>query len=327
MKTFLACLLSLTTMFTMACANKFVSTMQPFSPGDIFVGATVLNNPDDDHAGRGRIVHFDKDLNQKGVLWTENTTHLITGLSFAPDGTLWAFDPWKRTTIKIDSTGQPVTPPAFDERPYSKAHFIDNKILLTEQLVGTKQPTGLTTRFRPLPGETEKIGDGDLYFYNSEGTLLQTLNPETHGGMSGGMAITHSVLSNDQQAIFYVSETGPRLMAYDLVNNKQLPDLKTYPENTGNMFFDLDAKPDGTLIVSMGNRLESFNAAGLALATYPLDGFGWSVVAASHDNKHVFVANWFSGEIIKFDTQTKVIKARAELGAKSIAGLAEYWPG
>ena len=38
------------------------STMKPFAPGDIFVGATLLNNPDDDHAGIGRIIQFDANL-------------------------------------------------------------------------------------------------------------------------------------------------------------------------------------------------------------------------------------------------------------------------
>ncbi len=42
--------------------------LQAFAKGDVFVGATQLNNPDDDHAGRGRILQYDADLNLKGVL-------------------------------------------------------------------------------------------------------------------------------------------------------------------------------------------------------------------------------------------------------------------
>ena len=48
------------------------STMQPFEPGDIFLGLTLLNNPDDDHAGDGRIVQYGKDLNKKGELIIES---------------------------------------------------------------------------------------------------------------------------------------------------------------------------------------------------------------------------------------------------------------
>ena len=56
--------------------------MKTFEEGDILVGATLLNNPDDDHAGPGRIIQFDSDLNHKGTLWTDNTTHLVGGLKF-----------------------------------------------------------------------------------------------------------------------------------------------------------------------------------------------------------------------------------------------------
>ena len=41
------------------------STLQPFGPGDVFAGATLLNDPDDDHAGRGRIIQYDAGLNEK----------------------------------------------------------------------------------------------------------------------------------------------------------------------------------------------------------------------------------------------------------------------
>ena len=41
------------------------STLKPFAPGDVFVGATLLNNPADDHAGAGRILQFDADLNER----------------------------------------------------------------------------------------------------------------------------------------------------------------------------------------------------------------------------------------------------------------------
>lgn len=64
------------------------STLQPFARGDVFIGATQLNDPDDDHAGRGRILQFDADLKLRGVLWIEDTTHLVGGLTFAPDNTL-----------------------------------------------------------------------------------------------------------------------------------------------------------------------------------------------------------------------------------------------
>ena len=48
------------------------SNLKPFAAGDIFAGATLLNNPNDDHGGDGSIIQFDTDLNEKGILWPKN---------------------------------------------------------------------------------------------------------------------------------------------------------------------------------------------------------------------------------------------------------------
>ena len=78
----------------------------PFAPGDVFIGATLLNDPQDDHAGRGRILQFDADLNLKGVKFLDGTTHLINGLTIAPDGILWAFDLWAWQAVRITTDGE-----------------------------------------------------------------------------------------------------------------------------------------------------------------------------------------------------------------------------
>ena len=66
------------------------SDLKPFENGDILAAATILNNPDDDHAGDGRIIQYDSNLNVKGTLWTKNTTHLVQGLKFDKANNLWA---------------------------------------------------------------------------------------------------------------------------------------------------------------------------------------------------------------------------------------------
>ena len=43
------------------------SDLKPFENGDILAAATILNNPDDDHAGDGRIIQYDSNLNVKGL--------------------------------------------------------------------------------------------------------------------------------------------------------------------------------------------------------------------------------------------------------------------
>jgi hypothetical protein len=82
--------------------NEFApaeSNLKPFETVDVFLGATLLNKPDDDHAGRGRILQLDKDLNFKGAQWVDDTTHgvrreehgrqtrhAIGHQAFSPDG-------------------------------------------------------------------------------------------------------------------------------------------------------------------------------------------------------------------------------------------------
>ena len=79
--------------------------MKPFAKGDIFLGCTYLNDEVDDHKGDGRILQYDKELNQKGVLWTKGTEHLVIGLTFDPNGTLWGFDMHNHVVIRVSPMG------------------------------------------------------------------------------------------------------------------------------------------------------------------------------------------------------------------------------
>ena len=308
-------------------ADRPASTMKPFAAGDVLVGATLLNDPADDHAGLGRILQFDADLNAKGVLWVQGTTHLIYGLTFAPDGVLWAQDPWAWTTVRVEPSGRQLPNVQFDQRAYSRVHFMaDGTLLFTEMLDGENQPEPLTTRHRPLPGHRTHLGDGDLWRYTADGELVEIQEPEVHGGMSGSMAVTHSVLSADQARLFYVSETGPRLMQFDLANGRQLPDLRFGKDGDRTMMhFDLSLTPDDTLMVCMGNRVEAMTQDGVLLRSYVLPGFGWSVIDA-RSGTHAYVANWFSGEVIKLDLVTGKTVARVMVAEKCMAGIAQYLP-
>jgi hypothetical protein len=152
------------------------------------------------------------------------------------------------------------------------------------------------------------------------------LEPEVHGGMSGSMGVTHSVLSPDQSRLFYVSETGPRLMQFDLANGCQLPDLRSGTEGDRTMMhFDLSLTPDGALMVCMGNRIDALTQDGVWLRSYPLPGFGWSIIDAS-DGRFAYTGNWFSGEVVKLDLESGAIVARTLLAPKCMAGIARFLP-
>jgi hypothetical protein len=299
------------------------STLQPFAAGDVFVGATLLDHPDDDHAGRGRIFQFDANLKPKGLLWTADTTHLVYGLGFAPDGTLWAHDPWAWVSIRVAPDGRQLESLAYHQRAFSKVHFLpDGNLLFTEALAGENQPLPLTTRHPPLPGHRKRLGDGFLYVFTPEGELMAVYEPEYHGGVTGSMAITHSALSADGSTLFYVSETGPRLMRFCLKDGRQLPDLRYGQDADRTMtHFDLSRRPDGTLLVCMGNRLDALSPDGVWLRNWRLPGFGWAVLDATRGDL-AYIANWFSGEVIKLDLESGAVLASTVIAPKCIAGVA-----
>jgi sugar lactone lactonase YvrE len=301
------------------------SRLQPYVPGDVFVGATQLNDPHDDHRGQGRILQFDADLNLKATLWVAGTTHLVYGLAFAPDGTLWAQDPWAWTTVRVSPEGVQLPSLQFAQRAFSRVHFMaDGSLLFTELLSGEQQPEPLTTRHPPLPGHRTRLGDGHLWRYTPDGELVAIHEPEIHGGITGSMGVTHSTLSSDQSRLFYVSETGPRLMQFDLENGRQLPDLRAGHDDDRTMrHFDLALAPDGTLIACMGNRVDVLTTDGVWLRTLRLPGFGWALVGARADGR-AYVGNWFTGQVVKLDLESGDILADVMVAPKCMAGIAAY---
>lgn len=308
----------------MAKPQERVSTMQPFAPGDVFVGATLLNDPDDDHAGLGRILQYDAELNLRGQLWVTGTTHLVYGLSFSPQGELWAFDPWAWLAIRVNANAQQLPNRRFASRAFSKVHFrADGSLWFTESLGGDNQPEPLTTRHRPLPGHDTLLGEAGLYHYTPDGELLGEFHPEFHGGMSGSMAITHSVLAPDGRTLIYVSETGPRLMRFDLDTGEQLDDLQRFPDGQREMFFDLTLNENDELLVCRGDRVETLDPDGRLQRRYPLEGFGWSVIGTAKPGV-AYVANWFSGEVVCLELTTGAVTASVTIAPKCIAGLAQY---
>ena len=207
-----------------AAAAK-VSTMQPFARGDLLLGATDLNVPEDDHAGDGRIFQFDRDMKLKGVLYTQGTTHLVKGLAFGADGLLWAFDSAEHAIIWVDpKTGKQVFPAGrgFPSRPWSSAFWdkAGNTYLYEKYRHMTKL----------VPG-TDRIGDGNVYKFSADGKRLATYETETSTSFAGFLGVTSCVLHPSETYIFYTTETSKRVMRYDIVANRQMP--RAYPPQRG----------------------------------------------------------------------------------------------
>lgn len=309
------------------------STFKPYAPGDLFVAATLLNNPNDDHAGQGRILQYGADLKPKGELLLADTTHLVGGLNFDAAGVLWAFDSQEFVVLNIHRDGRVVRRREFGTRPFSHVNFAaDGTLLFGEHVVGDSIKPEIRARMHTdipfMPG-TQRFGDGHVFRYSADGRLLKEYATATHGGMGGFLGVTMSAVSPDGRTLVYCSETGPRLMRYDLVEDRQLPDLQSftppYPPGPPPMFFGMAFASDGTLYVLRGASLHVVDEAGQTTRQIPLEGFGWATLELCADGRHAFTSSFFSGEVAKIDLSTGAKIGSIATGApKAVAGLAEF---
>jgi sugar lactone lactonase YvrE len=315
------------------------STMQPFAPSDIFLGVTLLNNPEDDHAGPGRIIQYDKDFNEKGVLWTDGTSHLVGGLNFGPDGNLWAFDSNAHSVLRISPEGKQLPEIKFAERSFSHCNFApDGTVLMGEHLVGDGSTfpewmgklSEMGTVLTKIPGE-DVFGHGHIFRFSMDGKLIKEYHNEVHGGMTGFLGCTTASLSPDGKTMLYSSETGARLMQYDLEADKQLDDFVTFAPREG-MVLIARYQPDGTvLMIKAASRtefvLQHLSANAEVLRTYELPGPGWATMAPSNDDNILLISNFFSGDLATLDLTTGEISIKVNVGVeRSLAGIAQY-PG
>ena len=314
------------------------SDLKAFESGDILVGATILNNPDDDHAGDGSIIQYDSELNLKGTLWTENTTHLVCGLKFDKGNNLWAFDSQNFSVIKVAPTGEQSDQIDFGARSFSNACFSNSgDVYLGEHLVGDESnnkalegPRKLGTVLPFMP-DTDRYGDGNLYNFSSDGALKETYETETHGGMPGFLGVTASAFDPDESKIVYISELGNRIFQYDINNNQQMNDLITYEPDSGNLVIAISYAPNGDFYSIKANFREGFALcqhdpkSGEIIKEKVLPGPGWATLCLSSDNETAVIGNFFNGQIGRFIIDTGEITATAETNVeRSLAGIAEF---
>lgn len=312
------------------------NTMQPFAAGDIFLGLTLLNDPDDDHAGDGRIVQYGADLQVKGELWTEGGHHFVGGLEFDNNGLLWAFN--DLSVIHVDpKTGRQL--PLSDKflpRGYRSASFDKaGNVYLGEHMKAEKKPSNpiadrTTIVFPAIPGEGV-LGYGYIYKYDPDWNLLKVFESETAPEMTQFKGVTHSSLHPSEQFITYATETGKRLMRYDVVNDKQLPDLVTYPDGEGHerdWVIAVKYMADGRLLITRGDFMEVLDDEGKVLLSVPLETYGWSDIEACGDGVHCLASNIWEGTVAKLNVDSGEIVGEIDTGMKApnrcLAGIAEY---
>jgi hypothetical protein len=311
-------------------ADERVSTATPFQRGDILVASTVMNDPTDDHAGIGRIFQYDENLELKGELWLKGSTHKVGGLVFGPDRTLWAFSQLTPVVMEItpDANQKPIR--KYSDRMLSSVTFgKDGSLYFGEHMQGkvTGHPS-VTTKFPLLP-RRDVIGDGVIEKFSPDGRLLQTYRTQAHGGLFGFLAVTSTVLTDNDTRMVYVSETGPVIKQYDLANDRQLPDLALFQGDARvPMVLVMVPANDGNLLVSTGFGFVVVDQkSGAIMRHYPLAGRGWAAIAPTTDGKGVIVGNFFTGDIVKLRLDDGAITQRANIGQKeSLSGIAQF-PG
>jgi len=313
-----------------AVADDAVDVAQPFARGDIFVAATLMDDPDDDHAGTGRILQYDAELNHKGTLWAEGTRHKIGGLTFDADGVLWGFAQLTPAVLEFTPDGVQLPVRKWSDRTFSSVTFApDGSLYFGEHLAGSSTSAGpnLSTTFRLLPGR-DVVGDGWVFKYSRDGKELAHYQTDFHP-KPAFLAVTSTVLADDGTRMIYVSENGNRVMQYDLVNDKQLPDLAEFGKDSGvPMVLVMVAAPDGRLFIStnMGFIVMDPDTGDL-LDNRALGGMGWAALAPGVDNEHIIVGNFFSGDIIKYHLASSEVVKRNNIGQKnSLSGVAQF-PG
>jgi hypothetical protein len=310
------------------------STMQPFDAGDILLGCTLLNDPQDDHAGAGRILQYDADLQLKGELWTEGGHHLVGGLQFDGNGLLWAFN--DHSVLHVDSkTGRQLPLAKFPVRAfYSAAFAADGSVYLGEHRNAKNPPTGIekfsNMKMQRIP-DKGVLGYGNIYKFNADWELEQEFDVENAPEFLGFKGVTHMSLHPSDRFIAYTTETTKRILRYDVINDCQMPDLFTCPGEgfpQGGYCAAVEYLADGKLLATLGAAVAMLDEEGAVLREYPLDGSGWSHIEACRDGEHALLSNIWLGVVIKLHIETGEIVATLDTGFKApnrcVAGIAEF---
>ena len=180
---------------------------------------------------------------------------------------------------------------------------------------------------RTLPGESDKIGEGNVYKFAPDGTLLDTYETETSASFAGYLGVTSCTLHPSEHYITYTTETSKRIMRYDIVNHRQMEDLVQLPQDQPEYVFCLNYCADGMLLVTRGPKIEVIDEDGKVARTYPLEGRGWATIKESADQKHILVSSFFNGVLLKMEKDSGDVVGQMEVHVeRALAGVAEY-PG
>jgi outer membrane protein assembly factor BamB len=219
----------------------------------------------------------------------------------------------------------------FADRTFSSVTFgPDGSLYFGEHLIGSKTRISFnTTVFSYVPG-SEVVGDGNIYKFSPDGKLLDVYETDTHGGVVGIHGVTSTALTDNGERMIYISETGNRVMQYDLANRQQLPDLADFGKIEGGppMVLVMAQMPNGDIVIGTGRSIVFLDEnTGEIIKEINFDRSGWAAVAPSTDPGHVLLGNFFDGEFVKLRVADGEVVARNTIGEeRSLSGIVQY-PG
>lgn len=306
------------------------STLKPFARGDIFLGNTYLNDPDDDHKGDGRIIQFDKNWVMKGTWYTTGTRYFIVGCKVAPDGTLWGFDCHDHIAVRATPDGKELPPWDSGLSLGSVNWDRDGNHYFGEYLIGKEIWKGTSAKL--LANGT--LGDGRIHKYGPDLQPLTTYRAENAPEPTMFKGVTHSTLHPSGEFITYTTETARRLMRYDIRHDRQLPDLAAYTDadpfdrKDRRWFIAPAYLADGRLLCTDATGLAVYDEEGKMLQHIDLPGYGWAQVAPDVDERYALAANVWTGVAARIDLKDGKLLQQLDTGFtaphRSLAGLAVF---
>lgn len=305
------------------------STLKPFAVGDVFLGCTYLNNPNDDHMGEGRILQFDRNFVPKGTWYTRGTRYFIVGCKIGPDGTLWGFDCHDHIVVRAKPDATELEP--WDcGRSFGSVNFAANgDLFFGEYMIGKEIWKGTSAKL--LANGT--LGDGRIYRYSPDLKELQSYRCDYAPEPTGFKGVTHSTLHPSGDFITYTTETARRLMRYDVRNDRQMKDLAAYDgdpmdRNDRRWFIAPAYLADGRLLCTDATGLAVYDEEGRMLQHVDLPGYGWAQVAPDVDERYALAANVFTGNAARIDLKEQKVVLQMDVGFtapfRALAGLAVY---
>ena len=288
-------------------------------PGDLFL---VLNEIDQSHidyrkgiSGQCRIVHYDRDFNARGELWTGEAGMLV-GLLYNPcDRRLYATNPQCNSVLAYDASGaQHRLDGYLPERRYGNMALARNGDIL----IGVHSLYG-------APVEDEH-GDGKLIRFNPQTRAVSFHEVEIDGGRGGRHCISNLALDADDRTVYYVSEAGRRLCRYDTEARRQLSDFVTFGEDDAVRTYGLGLLPGGEVLMASGSGAVLFGPSGEVLQNYevPLEN-GWTRAKQALDGEHFYLSNFLHGLLQRRNIATGDVVGELNTGLKcSLLSLSEY---